>query len=289
MDKPFDFNSITFTDNFMFQSVMMNEDICQEVLERILQIKLSKIRILQKEKAIQGGPLARSVRFDVYCEDEKGNAFDVEMQNVNEGDLPLRARYYQSMMDSEILRRGAKTYHEFNRGVIIFLCAFNPFDGKHRLYHAKNHLLETPDFLYEDRALKIFACTEGESEGTPVEILRFLSYLKDSQASDGLTEKIESAVSSYRLSPSWRGQYMENHAYEWDLRDRGRKEGLALGKAEGIAQGRTEGIAQGKTEGEERYGKLIRALISDGKESLIPKTADDPELRESLYKQYGIA
>ena len=65
---------------------------------------------------------------------------------------------------------------------------------------------------------------------------------------------------------------MENHAYEWDLLAKGRKEGLALGKAEG----------------EERYGKLIRALISDGKESLIPKTANDPELRESLYKQYGI-
>ena len=177
------------------------------------------------------------------------------------------------MMDSEILRRGAKSYHEFNRGVIIFLCAFNPFDGKHRLYHAKNHLLETPDFPYEDRALKIFACTEGKSDDTPVEILRFLSYLKDSQASDGLTEKIESAVSSYRLSPSWRGQYMENHAYEWDLLDKGRK----------------QGIAQGKTEGEERYGKLIRALISDGKESLIPKTVDDPELRESLYRRYGIA
>ena len=78
---------------------------------------------------------------------------------------------------------------------------------------------------------------------------------------------------------------MENHAYEWDLLERGRKEGLA----EGIAQSKAEGIAQGRAEGEERYCKLIRALISDGKESLIPKTADDPELRESLYKQYGIA
>ena len=93
---------------------------------------------------------------------------------------------------------------------------------------------------------------------------------------------------------------MTNHAYEWDLLERGREqgrteglalgkaEGIAQGKAEGIAQGRTEGIAQGKAEGEERYGKLIRALISDGKEGLILKTADDPELRESLYKQYGI-
>ena len=57
---------------------------------------------------------------------------------------------------------------------------------------------------------------------------------------------------------------MENHAYEWDL------------------------LAKGRKEGEERYGKLIRALISDGKADLVLKTAQDRELRESLYKQYGI-
>ena len=73
---------------------------------------------------------------------------------------------------------------------------------------------------------------------------------------------------------------MENHAYEWDLLAKGRKEGLALGKA--------EGIAQGKTEGEEKYAKLIEALFADGKADLVLKTANDPELRESLYKQYGI-
>ena len=57
---------------------------------------------------------------------------------------------------------------------------------------------------------------------------------------------------------------MENHAYEWDL------------------------LAKGRKEGEEKYGKLIEALFADGKADLVLKTADDPELRESLYKQYGI-
>ena len=50
---------------------------------------------------------------------------------------------------------------------------------------------------------------------------------------------------------------MENHAYEWDLLDRGRKEGLALGKAEAA----------------EKLGKLADALKADGKESLLYEAA----------------
>ena len=269
MEKYIDFDSIGFTDDFMFQSVMMDEKICKAVLERIMQIKLRRISVLQKEKAAQGGPLARSVRFDVYCEDEEGNAFDVEMQNVNEGDLPLRARYYQAMMDSGLLEKGIKSYRELRRGVIIFLCNFNPFGGARALYHVKCSPIEGDDIPYEDGALKIFACTEGKSDDTPVEILRFLSYLKSKQTGDDLTKEIDAKVKEYRSNPSWRGNYMENDAHEWDLLDRGRKEG--------------------KAEGEGRYAKLIEALFADGKADLVLKTADDPELRESLYRQYGIA
>ena len=288
-----DFDSITFTDNFMFQSVMMDEGICKEVLERIMQIKLSKITIPQQEKAVQGGLLSRSVRFDVYCEDEEGNAFDVEMQNVNRSDLPMRARYYQSMIDSSMLEKGIKDYRQLRRGVIIFLCDFNPFDGEHRLYHGKIHLVESPNYPYEDRSLKIFACTEGKSDDTPVEILRFLSYLKDKKSNDGLTDRIEEKVEGYRKSSSWRGEYMTNHAYEWDLlergREQGRTEGLALGKAEGIAQGRTEGIAQGKTDTVEMFGKLADALKADGKEGMLYEAAKDAGLFEELCRRYGIA
>ena len=82
---------------------------------------------------------------------------------------------------------------------------------------------------------------------------------------------------------------MENHAYEWDLLERRRKEGLALGKAEGIAQGRTEGIAQGKTDTVEMFGKLADALKADGKESLLYEAAKDAGLFEELCRRYGIA
>ena len=269
MEKYIDFDSIGFTDDFMFQSVMMDEKICKAVLERIMQIKLRRISVLQKEKAAQGGPLARSVRFDVYCEDEDGNAFDVEMQNVNEGDLPLRARYYQAMMYSGLPEKGIKSYRELRRGVIIFLCNFNPFGGARALYHVKCSPIEGDDIPYEDGALKIFACTEGKSEGTPVEILRFLSYLKSKQTGDDLTNEIDAKVKEYRSNPSWRGNYMENHAHEWDLLDRGRKEG--------------------KADAGSAFGRLADALKADGKESLLYEAAKDARLFDELCRRYGIA
>ena len=74
---------------------------------------------------------------------------------------------------------------------------------------------------------------------------------------------------------------MENHAYEWDLLDRGRKEGLALGKAEGIAQGKTDTV--------EMFGKLADALKADGKESLLYEAAKDEGLFDELCRRYGIA
>ena len=66
---------------------------------------------------------------------------------------------------------------------------------------------------------------------------------------------------------------MENHAYEWDLLDRGRKEGLALGKAEAA----------------EKLGKLADALKADGKESLLYEAAKDAGLFNELCRRYGIA
>ena len=46
------------------------------------------------------------MRFDVYAVDDESVIYDVEMQNVNEGDLPERSRYAQAMLDVEQLERG---------------------------------------------------------------------------------------------------------------------------------------------------------------------------------------
>lgn len=56
----------------------------------------------------------------------------------------------------------------------------------------------------------------------------------------------------------------------------------------GIKQGREQGVAQGVAQGEDRLGKLIRILMKDNKISLVEEVTLNKEMRDALYKKYGI-
>ena len=47
---------------------------------------------------------AKSIRLDVRTSDPE-HEYDIEMQTTDKKDLPLRARYYQSLMDIESTQR----------------------------------------------------------------------------------------------------------------------------------------------------------------------------------------
>ena len=48
---------------------------------------------------------AKGIRLDVYVQDSN-RVFDIEIQNVLEENLPKRTRYYQSIMDMDLLSKG---------------------------------------------------------------------------------------------------------------------------------------------------------------------------------------
>ena len=54
---------------------------------------------------------------------------------------------------------------------------------------------------------------------------------------------------------------------------------------EGLMAGRQEG----RRAGESRLAKLISALLLSGREQDVAKAAEDPEYRERLYAEFGIA
>ena len=87
--------SITFADDFTFKTIMEgNDKICAQVVERILGVKVDHIVYKQTEKTSAPSISARSIRMDVYLEDEAGTVIDVEMQKTHKGDLLRRLRYY---------------------------------------------------------------------------------------------------------------------------------------------------------------------------------------------------
>lgn len=51
---------ITITDNFMFATVMQNESICTQFVERMLGINIKKIVYLDREKDLRTDPIQRA-------------------------------------------------------------------------------------------------------------------------------------------------------------------------------------------------------------------------------------
>ncbi len=65
--KPVD--ELTFTDDGMFQAVMRDPDLCAELVERLLNIKVSRIEYPELEKTIAPFFSSKGVRLDVYIKD----------------------------------------------------------------------------------------------------------------------------------------------------------------------------------------------------------------------------
>ena len=100
---------MTITNNFLFQEVFRNKELCKEFIESILHIQIKDIHYPQTEKSVTAQLRSKSIRLDVYVTDTENNVFDVEMQSCENRsvlyseldkatvikELPLRVRYYQ--------------------------------------------------------------------------------------------------------------------------------------------------------------------------------------------------
>ena len=64
---------------------------------------------------------------DVYVEDGKNTVYDIEMQKVDTHELPKRSRYYQAMIDLNLIEKG-DYYAKLKKSYVIFICLDNPFD-----------------------------------------------------------------------------------------------------------------------------------------------------------------
>ena len=107
---------LTFTDDFMFGHVMQNKEICTGLLERLLNIKIKKLVYPKLQKHIAPYYKSKGVRLDVYVEDSD-RVFDIEIQNFLDDELPKRTRFYQSIMDIDLLLKGKK-YSELKESFI---------------------------------------------------------------------------------------------------------------------------------------------------------------------------
>ncbi|MBO4701548.1 MAG: hypothetical protein J5625_02665, partial [Lachnospiraceae bacterium] len=77
------YDELTFVDDFMFCHILtMNLNLCKELLELLLDMKIERIEVPEVQKTIEPKYDSRGIRLDLYVQDEIVTVYDLEMQTT---------------------------------------------------------------------------------------------------------------------------------------------------------------------------------------------------------------
>lgn len=220
-----DVSKVKFTNNTMFTSVFLDTDIVKDFLEQILNIKIVSIKSIIKEAVKDNISNIRGVRFDILIDGEE-DVCDIEIQVHNTHDIPYRARYYQSIIDSSLMVKGDKEFSKLRKSYIIFICLFNPFE-----FNGTNQCIYFCEETYKgdnsktypvnNDAYKIFINSKCDKKYLSDNVLKsFVELLNDgliSSTKSSLTDKIIKKMNELRSNEDWRRKYMNDLRYKNEL------------------------------------------------------------------------
>lgn len=217
-----------YTDDFLFGKVMRNPEICKQMIEAILDIKIERIEYPEEQKVIDMTADSKSVRLDVYVKDTKDVIYNIEMQPVKRDNLPKRSRYYQGMIDLNLIEKG-DSYKNLNQSYVIFICCFDLFGRNRCKYTFENRCIEEPDIPLEDGTLKIFLNSKGDLSGLNATLRAFLSYINNGTLSENtFITLLDNEIKKARENLEWRREYMTLFMRDQENQELGRAEGRLL-------------------------------------------------------------
>ena len=273
------YEELDITDPFIFAKVMSEKELCKPLLENILNIKIRDIVYVDYEEIIQMTAKSKDIRLDIYVEDDDNTVFNLEMQTTTYKELPKRSRYYQGIIDLNMIEKG-ESYDILKESYVIFICTFDFFEKGRSVYEFENVCLEDSEIKLNDGTHKIFLNTKGDKSDINEELKSLLEYFDGSEPESELTRRIDRKVIAARKNERWRREYMSLQM-EMNLKYR---EGLKAGEEKGRALGQSEG----KIETQKNINRLNKILLSEKRYDDLEKSAQDIEYQNKLMKEYDI-
>lgn len=220
--------SLDISNDFLFGKVMQNPDLCKELLQRILpDLNIERIEYPELQKSIKEGAESRGIRLDVYSKDDKNIVYNVEMQANGSKGIPKRSRYYQGMIDLQLLEAGDKSYMKLNKTYIIFICTFDLYGKGRHIYTFENICKEDNSLSMGDEATKIFLNSDSDMDDVGKELRAFLDYVKGIKVTnDDFIDRLEEAVKRAKANKKWRRDYMTMEMLERVKFEEGLDEGI---------------------------------------------------------------
>ena len=241
------FEDLKISNDFMFKEVMKsNKELCKRLVGSIMQQDIEDIVYIETEKTLQPYYDSRGIRLDVILADDNHTRYNLEMQARNVISkagvalLPKRTRYYQSVIDMDMLKQG-ENFDQLNPLVLIFICTFDFYKEGRYVYTFKSRCLENLELeLANDVTVKLVNA-KGKHGQVNTLLKNFLRYVMTNEPVDDFTEDVERQVWAVKNDKKAREEYMVLQAkireHEIVAYEAGEAQGHAAGLAEGLAEG----------------------------------------------------
>lgn len=269
---------LTFADNFIFCHVLENNpDICKELLELLLNIRIERIELPVSERTLKIDFESRGIRFDVYVKDGNGRSFDIEIQTTHSTALAKRARYYQGLIDVDNLQAGA-AYGTLKDSYVIFLCLGDAFGKGLPVYTFRYACEEEPSIKMNDGTTNIFFNAKKYDRMESGELKSFFRYLCGKDSDSSFTDRLSALVERTKRNAQWRHRFMtweQEMKYQSEIRAKELAKDIAKDMAKDIAKDMAQDIAKdiandmakdiaenmAESIAEEKYIETIRKML----------------------------
>ncbi|WP_293491127.1 Rpn family recombination-promoting nuclease/putative transposase [Prevotella sp.] len=210
----------------------------------------------------------RKAIFDVYCENEQGEKFIVEMQNAYQTYFKDRSLFYSTFPIREQAPKGSDWNFCLKKVYVVALLnykmsdeAFDSTDTIHTiaLMDTKTNKVFNAKLMFKYVEVGRFDKTDEELTSLSdkwMYVLKNLSRLDNRPSSlrEKIFTKLFDAAAIARFSPNELREYEDSLKAYRDIKnslDTAKEEGRAEGREEGRAEGKEEGRKEGRAEGRE--------------------------------------
>ena len=221
-------DKLTLSNDFLFKHVMLRKRICKHILEELLHTQIADITYLEAEQTIDVYPDSHGIRLDVRIADTANTHYNLEMQVKNPVNratgkflLPKRTRYYQALMDIDLLQKNQE-YDLLPPTYIIFICVFDFFAKENYVYTFKKRCLENLELELPDEATIMILNTKGTHGSISKDIKSFYDYVNNHVIDSDFTRQIDDEISYLKLDSKVRREFMLLEARLLDERREGR-------------------------------------------------------------------
>ena len=199
--------TLGISNDFIFCKVMEDEELLAELIHLILpDIEFTDLTIIA-QKSEKDGLDTHGVRFDIFVKDGTGRVIEIEMQVLNTGNLPLRIRFYCSMIDTQMLAPN-ESYNRLKDKYVIMICPFDPFKHGRHFYSFTSRCDQDHELQLGDKATTIILSAAGTMDDVSDKLKAFLDYVAGKPSDDEYVQKLEAAVKKAKANKEWRRDYM---------------------------------------------------------------------------------